>query len=951
MMTVEMCRERSSRSLQLLNGLKIRLVSDSTLRVGSANLIVNAGMCDESDEVPGLAHFCEHLLFMGNEKYPEEYGLNTFVAQGNGYCNAVTSNTRTNYYFEVAPGQFEEGLDRFAHMFLSPLFTESAIEKEVNAVDCEFRDIQYNDTRMECYLNGTLSPPGHYTRKICGGNRQTLIERPASKGINVRDEVANFFKKNYSANVMTLTIYGKQSLEELEEMVQKLPFHEIRNNNIPPRVYEEPPPYAPENRGCRFDIVPVKLIRRLTIWFDSRAYDCICELLAHRTKGSLAYELKRRGWASFVRSSESSWLTNRLRVTIDLSKEGLTHVEDILELLFLYIGMLVRKGPQKWFHEELRAMDEIRNRFDPEQENARKPRQEAIDHTFYEDWIKKVLGQLTPKNMVYFVSAKENATLEGLGREEYYRIQYRKTEPCEELLERLEKALKTESDAFFLPPRNKYIPTKFEQKPRDGAERQAGLMQKNQKQSSCYSKYPRVIEDIQLQRIWYLRGHSNAHPWVEVRALFSLPISRVNALSFFMARLFVECFSHHARSEFFNAQQAGFEFELTGEPRGLHLQISGYDEMMGYFVSSYFSALISYKPDRITFDHMLEELIRIYKNVPYSEPHVYARYILHYILSEGRWSVNQLLQASQAVTFEAFLEFIQNMWSTWHLEIFFYGNLTEEEALTWGRAGLQDTAPVRALLSQEPMPLSAAQLPEGKPHFFEVDQVVHANSAVVVFLETGAHEPRTTIITKLLFRLIEKPAFNALRTKDQLGYIVQFTQKTYNDTHGLLIAVQGNYDPTYVEQCIERFLENFKEKIEAMSEKEFQEWKQNKWHDYSDQMANASWQYWQEIQSGRYCFDKFEIEANELYSLSKADLLDLYTRKILAGSKKRQKISIRVCSTTACKEPRTAGEQEGTAIEELERFKAALPLRRHKDQKVIHLSTNSPTLKKILATV
>uniref|UniRef100_A0A1I7YS86 Insulin-degrading enzyme n=1 Tax=Steinernema glaseri TaxID=37863 RepID=A0A1I7YS86_9BILA len=801
-LTTEPSDKELFRSVQLSNGLKIRLFSNQRLRDASANLDVDVGTVDDPDELPGLAHFCEHLLLMGNKKYPEEHGLNIFLAHNNGYNNASTGSMCTSYFFRTAE-RFEEALDRLAHMFLSPLFTQGAVEREVNALDCEFRDRRDNDWRREIFLVRTLYPPGHWARKICGGNRQTLLEIPASKGINVCDEVARFFEKHYSANLMTLTMCGKQSLDELEEMVRKLPFHKIRNSNIPPRVRTSVPHYAPENCGCRFDIVPVQLIRRLSIWFDLNHNYYFGKLVAHGAKGSLAYELKHRGWASLVRSR--SKFSNQ-GVIIDLSQEGLKHVEDILELLFLYIGMLAREGPQMWFYEELCAMSEIRNRFNPEQESAEN--KETVNHAFDKVWIKLVPMLITPRKMVYFVSTKKNVSLDELERDEYSGVQYKRTEPCEELLKRLEKALETESGVFFLPPRNEYIPAKFDLKPRDEEGRQLCFLRSGN--DSFVGAHPRVIAEDQFQRIWYLQDNRFKQPWVEVQALFNVPISGVNALSLCMTWLFEQCFWHHSRSEFFNAQQAGFKFELTGNRRGIYLHISGYDDMMGHLVSKYFNALMSYKPDKITFDQMLEELITDYENIPYQEPLTQAAFILDAVLSEGQWSAEEMLKAFGSVTFEAFLEFIQRMWSARHLEIFFYGNLTQEEALTWGRICSEDRASVRPLSSEELKPLRMARLPEGKTYFHEVNQETHSNGAVLFFLQTGAHEPRNNILTKLLLRLIEKPAFNALRTNEQLGYIVQSARKTFNGAHGLIIKVQGSYDPAYVEQRIETFLENFK---------------------------------------------------------------------------------------------------------------------------------------------
>ena len=85
----------------------------------------------------GVAHFLEHMLFMGTQKYPAENEYAEFITNNGGYNNAWTWFTDTNYHFEVSNEGFEEALDRFAQFFVSPLLGESQTEREMKAVDSE----------------------------------------------------------------------------------------------------------------------------------------------------------------------------------------------------------------------------------------------------------------------------------------------------------------------------------------------------------------------------------------------------------------------------------------------------------------------------------------------------------------------------------------------------------------------------------------------------------------------------------------------------------------------------------------------------------------------------------------------------------------------------------------------------------------------------------------------
>lgn len=93
-------------------------------------------MSDPND-LSGLAHFVEHMLFLGTKKYPNENEYSSFLAKNSGTSNAATYPDCTKFYFDCVPEKLEDALDRFSQFFISPLFTESATLREINAVHSE----------------------------------------------------------------------------------------------------------------------------------------------------------------------------------------------------------------------------------------------------------------------------------------------------------------------------------------------------------------------------------------------------------------------------------------------------------------------------------------------------------------------------------------------------------------------------------------------------------------------------------------------------------------------------------------------------------------------------------------------------------------------------------------------------------------------------------------------
>lgn len=109
---------RQYRRFLLPNQMKVMLISDPTLQRGAASLTVGVGSMSDPADRFGLAHFLEHMLFLGTEKYPEEGSYQKFVSTHDGFSNAYTADDRTNYHFEIDPEYLEEGLDRFSQFLL-----------------------------------------------------------------------------------------------------------------------------------------------------------------------------------------------------------------------------------------------------------------------------------------------------------------------------------------------------------------------------------------------------------------------------------------------------------------------------------------------------------------------------------------------------------------------------------------------------------------------------------------------------------------------------------------------------------------------------------------------------------------------------------------------------------------------------------------------------------------
>lgn len=81
----------SYRYLKLQNELNAIIVSDTLY-----DKAVGVGYFSDPWEIPGFAHFTEHMCFLGTEKYPDESSYYDFMARYSGFASAGTGHENTN---------------------------------------------------------------------------------------------------------------------------------------------------------------------------------------------------------------------------------------------------------------------------------------------------------------------------------------------------------------------------------------------------------------------------------------------------------------------------------------------------------------------------------------------------------------------------------------------------------------------------------------------------------------------------------------------------------------------------------------------------------------------------------------------------------------------------------------------------------------------------------------
>lgn len=191
---------RSYEVFMLPNQLRVLLISDPNSNISAASMDVAVGSFSDPQQVQGLAHFCEHMLFLGTKKYPDEHEYSNYLQTHGGGDNAFTSTQETNYYFSIEADYLEHALDMFAWFFIDPLFTPSATGREMNAVNAEHEKNLQSDVWRLWQLLKHVSNPLHPFSQFSTGTVDTLNKS------NISDYLNEYYDSYYSANQVSTTL-------------------------------------------------------------------------------------------------------------------------------------------------------------------------------------------------------------------------------------------------------------------------------------------------------------------------------------------------------------------------------------------------------------------------------------------------------------------------------------------------------------------------------------------------------------------------------------------------------------------------------------------------------------------------------------------------------------------------------------------------------------------------
>lgn len=200
----------------LANGLTVILYNTHSFPTLTTMLMVGAGSRYENEKNNGVAHFFEHMVFKGTEKYPDSYTIASTIEGLGGIFNAFTSKDHTGYWIKAPNHHFDTVIDVLSDMIMHPLLLPEEIEREKGVITEEIN--MYEDTparKVEEILENAMYAQNPLAMDIIG-SKKTVSSC-------TQDTLRAYIETLYRPNNSVLVIAGgfQEGIDYVKKIEQK----------------------------------------------------------------------------------------------------------------------------------------------------------------------------------------------------------------------------------------------------------------------------------------------------------------------------------------------------------------------------------------------------------------------------------------------------------------------------------------------------------------------------------------------------------------------------------------------------------------------------------------------------------------------------------------------------------------------------------------------------------
>ncbi|NOU50140.1 peptidase M16 [Pseudoalteromonas sp. JBTF-M23] len=884
---------RNYLTMTLDNGIEVILVSDPSVEKSAAALSVGVGFLQDPITQQGLAHYLEHMLFLGTERFPDTNGYSDFMSENGGMHNAYTWTNITNYMFKVNNDAYDEALERFSDFFKGPMLYPQYADKEKNAVNAEWSMRKESDYSGQFRLARKMLG-GHPANRFMIGNTQTLSDKPNS---NLHKETVAFYKKYYSANIMKVAMISNESIAQMANKAKKH-FATIENKNIEkPKIKAKIDFSKLAKKRVHYksneDVKQLKLdftIENNQHQFALKPNYFITYLLSNEMQGSPAQVLKEQGLISQLTAHASPNIYGNygsLLVDIDLTDKGLKNRELIVATVMQYIDLIKREGIDSKYFDEIRTSlnnqflflekgDEFGYVSNLAARMQDYPIKNVINAPYYyskfdKSAIEKVLTQLSSEHLrVWYIGKDEPADSEL----QFYDGEYKITGiPAEEIV-----SWQSPSQfALQLPSVNKLLPESF-------------AIKTNPEQAQ---KGVQKVYDESGLSIWHAPSERFTHqPKGSLDIYINAPdvISDINTKVAYS--LWTDLFAIAQSKLQTEAVIGGMSLNLL-QNVGLVLNVSGFTDKQPLLLAQALNGL-RVEVSEVEFQQAVDRYRRAVINQGQQLPmhQVFGKYSK--LVKSGNYDPNSLIDSAQKMSLKEFYAIQEQLLTHNQIRVFAFGNYNQGDLLGIATA-VRQALPKRKKLTE----YAKVQywLPkEGETYVLQEDTEL-ADAAVIDVAVHPIPGFAQKAAASVLARHLRNHIFETLRTEEQLAYMVGATTATIGDYSGIGIYIQT---PVKDVQAIQARFDDYKQQyakvLDELSNESFLQLKNAVMVSLKETPKNLGDEITPLINDWykeNFNFDSKELLIAGLETLTLADVQNYYRQTMLNAKAARLNVQMR----------------------------------------------------------
>ena len=886
----------------LPNGLKALLVSDPEAEQSSASLGVNIGSLTDLPNEMGLAHFCEHLLFMGTEKYPSENEYQEYLSKNGGDSNAYTGLDKTVYYFNVDNDAFEDAVDIFAQFFISPKFNEDSVDRELNAVNSEFNKNKYNDIwRLDQLFNSHFNKNSPFSN-FSTGNNETL------RYPDIRDRLLKMYNKYYSSEVMNLVLYSSLPLDNLIKLVDELFILVPKRENFQMPKYDIVEPYDKNNLGYFYKIVPIQDNDKIKLtWilpfcenYHAKPLNFLTTLFGHEGPNTLTASLKRDNLITDLVTDRNDYATvfSTFDIEVELTKKGFQNYKEVILRILKYIKTIQEKPINKRYFEEEQKIAQLQFDFRDKEKPSDfvenyaeyliiyKPEDIFTGKSLYKEYneelIRKYLDLLNLENIsISFIS--QSLEKECNLTEKWYGTKYSK-----------EKITITNEEIdsykcahiFDYPPENKFCPKNLDIFP----------IGENP------PKYPEKIFDDQNCKAWFLQDNYFKLPKGRIKVRFNFVKNLCNNSELknrAVSKLLKKILKLEINEILYLASQANVTFKLKIYYDSLVLIIEGFNDSLKSGLEEFLTKIQNININSEKYKEMLDLQIKAYinkkKNFYYGQSYEVCANYIERLLSVPSIDLRDLIDylSNNKITIEDLDLFKKNMLLETQSKWLIQGNITKETALEI----IQMTNKILNIDTNKKIykPFYDKRIVELNPNINYIYRFLDPNkeekdSTLISIYQCGYLLGEEKQYFCLLNTFISDKFYDILRTKESLGYAVYSSTKIINEIYHIYGLIQsGVKSPELCSSRVRNFFNEMRKEINNISDEDFNSHVKSRMAALTKRDRDLEEQFdrnWTEIALGRYKFNIVEENIEFLKKCNKEGFKKFFEKYFINEVKK-----------------------------------------------------------------